>query len=90
MTVPTTAILSREPAETTSHVVRALLPLMVVVLAFFLISGLALPVLPLYVHRGLSLGSIGAASSPEASSWRRSSRASGRPQSSRQTAIGSA
>ena len=58
----TTAILSatasRSPAATTSAVVIALLPLMAAVLVVFLITGLAIPVLPLYVHQGLGLGTF--------------------------------
>lgn len=38
--------------------VTALLPIMAVVLIAFLIIGLALPVLPLHVHRGLGLGTF--------------------------------
>jgi hypothetical protein len=36
----------------------ALLPLMAVVLVVFLITGLAIPVLPLHVHQGLGLGTF--------------------------------
>jgi MFS family permease len=36
----------------------ALLPIMAVVLIAFLVIGLALPVLPLYVHQGLGLGTF--------------------------------
>jgi hypothetical protein len=36
----------------------ALLPLMAVVLFVFLISGLAMPVVPLHVHQGLGLGTF--------------------------------
>src|SRR3982751_3372998 len=35
-----------------------LLPIMAVVLAAFLVIGLALPVLPLHVHQGLGLGTF--------------------------------
>jgi MFS family permease len=49
---------SRPPAETTSAVVIALLPLMAAVLVVFLITGIALPVLPLHVHQGLGLGTF--------------------------------
>ena len=38
-----------------SRPVTALLPIMAVVLIAFLVIGLALPVLPLYVHQGLGL-----------------------------------
>jgi MFS family permease len=50
--------LSRPPAEETSEVVSALLPLMSVVAVVFLVTGLAIPVLPLHVHRGLGLGTF--------------------------------
>ncbi|MFZ3358472.1 MAG: hypothetical protein WA177_06895 [Xanthobacteraceae bacterium] len=49
---------SRPPAATTSAVVTALLPLMTAVLVVFLITGLAIPVLPLHVHKGLGLGTF--------------------------------
>ena len=52
------AIASRQPAVATSDVVRELLPLMAVVLVVFLITGLAIPVLPLHVHHGLGLGTF--------------------------------
>jgi MFS family permease len=42
----------------TRFVVPALLPIMAVVLAAFLVIGLALPVLPLHVHQGLGLGTF--------------------------------
>ena len=48
----------RHPAVATSDVVTALLPLMAVVLVVFLITGLAIPVLPLHVHQGLGLGTF--------------------------------
>jgi MFS family permease len=38
------------------RVVTALLPIMLVVFSAFLVTGLALPVLPLHVHEGLRLG----------------------------------
>lgn len=49
---------SRNPAVTTSAVVMALLPLMAAVLVVFLITGVAIPVLPLHVHQGLGLGTF--------------------------------
>src|SRR5882672_6149829 len=52
------ATTSRPPAETTPAVLIALLPLMVAVLVVFLITGLAIPVLPLYVHQGLGFGTF--------------------------------
>jgi MFS family permease len=42
----------------TRSVVTALLPIMVVVLVAFLVTGVALPVLPLHVHQGLGLGAF--------------------------------
>ena len=39
-------------------VVATLLPIMAVVLVGFLVIGLALPVLPLYVHQDLGLGTF--------------------------------
>jgi len=45
-------------SPTAIHVVAALLPIMTVVLIAFLVIGLALPVLPLYVHQGLGLGTF--------------------------------
>src|SRR6266513_1702674 len=45
------AVDERRPVET-------LVPIMAVVLAAFLIIGLALPVLPLYVHQGLGFGTF--------------------------------
>jgi MFS family permease len=45
-------------APAPSSVVMALVPIMVVVLIGFLIIGLAMPVLPLYVNRGLGLGTV--------------------------------
>src|SRR5690349_11909877 len=53
-----TDISSREPAMTIPDVVTALLPLMIAVLVVFLITGLAMPVLPLHVHQGLGLGTF--------------------------------
>jgi MFS family permease len=49
---------SRAPAVGTSEVVIVLLPLMAVVLVVFLITGLAIPVLPLHVRQGLGLGTF--------------------------------
>jgi MFS family permease len=48
------------PSETEpiAAVIRALLPLMAVVVFVFLITGLAIPVIPLQVHEGLGLGSF--------------------------------
>ncbi|HKN27845.1 MAG TPA: arabinose transporter [Roseiarcus sp.] len=42
----------------TRSVVTALLPLMAVVFVVFLITGVALPALPLHVHQGLGLGTF--------------------------------
>jgi MFS family permease len=52
------ATLSRYPALTTCEVIIALLPLMAVVLVVFLITGIAIPVLPLHVHQGLGLSTF--------------------------------
>jgi MFS family permease len=49
---------SRIPAETTSAVLLALLPLLAAVLVVFLITGVAIPVLPLHVHQGLGLSTF--------------------------------
>jgi MFS family permease len=46
------------PGEKASHAAMALLPLMVVVLVVFLITGFAVPVLPLHVHQGLGFGTF--------------------------------
>jgi MFS family permease len=46
------------PAVATSAVVMALLPLMAVVVVVFLITGMAMPVLPLHVHQDLGLGTV--------------------------------
>jgi MFS family permease len=45
-------------AGKTSATVTALLPLMVVVLVVFLVTGFAIPVLPLHVHQGLGFGTF--------------------------------
>jgi MFS family permease len=52
------AALSRPSAVATPAVVMALLPLMGVVVVVFLITGLAIPVLPLHVRHGLGLGTF--------------------------------
>ena len=44
--------------ETATRIIATLLPIMVVVLVVFLVIGLALPVLPLHVHRGLGFGAF--------------------------------
>src|SRR3954451_17148414 len=49
---------SQSPGAAASPVMAALLPIMAVVFAAFLIIGLALPVLPLHVHQGLGLGTF--------------------------------
>src|SRR3954447_10603327 len=51
------ASISELPAPARS-VLAMLLPIMAVVLVGFLVIGLALPVLPLYVHQGLGLGTF--------------------------------
>ena len=58
--------------------VAPLIPIMAVVLIAFLVIGIALPVLPLHVHQRLGFGVLSSlASSPAASSARRSHPASG-------------
>src|SRR4051795_3558200 len=47
-----------EEDELQGSVVAALLPIMAAVFVAFLVTGLALPVLPLHVHRGLGLGAL--------------------------------
>ncbi|MBV9586946.1 MAG: arabinose transporter [Alphaproteobacteria bacterium] len=49
---------SYPPAAAMPSVVAALLPLIAVVLVIFLITGLAIPALPLHVHERLSLGTF--------------------------------
>ena len=46
------------PSHSSSSVLRAILPIMAVVLIAFLIIGLALPVLPIHVHHDLGLGTF--------------------------------
>lgn len=52
------SICSSRPAAATTSVVAVLLPIMAIVLISFLVIGLAMPVLPLYVHEGLGLGTF--------------------------------
>jgi MFS family permease len=52
------ATTSRPPALATSAVVMALLPLIAVVVVVFLITGIAIPVLPLHVHQDLGFGTF--------------------------------
>ena len=49
---------SHSPANTGPAVVAALLPLIATVLVLFLITGLAIPALPLHVHQTLGLGTF--------------------------------
>jgi MFS family permease len=42
----------------TTAVLRALLPIMAVVVVAYLVTGIAMPVLPIYVHQGLGLGTF--------------------------------
>ncbi|MBL6080313.1 arabinose transporter [Belnapia sp. T18] len=50
--------MAARPPVAARTVVAALMPIMVVVFVAFLVVGLALPVLPLYVHQGLGLGAF--------------------------------
>lgn len=52
------AVAREVSAAPTPSVVRSLAPVMVVVLVAYLIIGLAMPVLPLYVHQGLGLSTF--------------------------------
>lgn len=52
------ATTSHPSAAAISSVIAALFPLIAVVLVLFLITGLAIPALPLYVHQGLGLGTF--------------------------------
>jgi MFS family permease len=52
------ATVSNPSAAATSSVVMALLPLIAVVLVLFLVTGLAIPALPLHVHDRLGLGTF--------------------------------
>lgn len=52
------SISSSQPSIVTTSVVAVLLPIVAIVLIAFLIIGLAMPVLPLHVHDGLSLGTF--------------------------------
>jgi MFS family permease len=49
---------SRQTPEASRSVVAALLPIMVAVFVAFLVTGIAMPVLPLHVHEGLGLGAF--------------------------------
>src|SRR5689334_25431885 len=49
---------SPRKAEATGSVVTALLPIMAAVFVAFLVTGIAMPVLPLHVHDGLGLGTF--------------------------------
>jgi MFS family permease len=57
MTAVSMSIASSGPQAAT-RVITTLLPIMAVVLVAFLVIGLALPVLPLHVHRGLGFGAF--------------------------------
>src|SRR3954467_5761702 len=45
-------------AQPTPSVLLALLPIMAVVVVAYLVTGIAMPVLPVYVHQGLGLGTF--------------------------------
>src|SRR3954447_17401704 len=47
-----------QATTTARSVVEVLLPIMAAVFVAFLVTGLALPVLPLHVHQGLGLGAF--------------------------------
>ena len=53
-----TAILTQTQSSSATPVVAATLPIIAVVFIAFLVIGLALPVLPLHVHKGLGLGTF--------------------------------
>src|SRR3954469_12013929 len=44
--------------DQTRSVITALLPIMGVVVVAYLVTGIAMPVLPIYVHQGLGLGTF--------------------------------
>src|SRR5437868_5941935 len=46
------------PTSATTDVVAVLLPIMAVVVVAYLITGIAMPVLPIYVHQRLGLGTF--------------------------------
>src|SRR5260221_2014587 len=56
MTASMTITASRPPAS--APVTTALLPIMAVVVAVFLVVGIAVPVIPLHVHQGLGFGAF--------------------------------
>src|SRR5437762_12506479 len=43
---------------TAGSIAAALLPLMAVIVVAYLVTGIAMPVLPIYVHQGLGLGTF--------------------------------
>jgi hypothetical protein len=52
----TAAAYESRPAA--GSIAAALLPLMAVVVVAYLVTGIAMPVLPVYVHQGLGLGTF--------------------------------
>src|SRR3954468_4162509 len=48
----------RGERPTTTAVLAALLPILAVVVVAYLVTGIAMPVLPIYVHQGLGLGTF--------------------------------
>src|SRR5207245_8974495 len=49
---------ARDSNPTAGAIAAALLPLMAVVVVAYLVTGIAMPVLPVYVHQGLGLGTF--------------------------------
>jgi MFS family permease len=49
---------SHDERNTTSSVITALLPIMAVVAVAYLVTGIAMPVLPVYVHQGLGFSTF--------------------------------
>jgi MFS family permease len=49
---------AHDPRPAAGSIAGALLPLMAVVVVAYLVTGIAMPVLPVYVHQGLGLGTF--------------------------------
>src|SRR6266511_4316323 len=54
---PGTAV-PHDSNSTAGSIAAALLPLMAVVVVAYLVTGIAMPVLPVYVHQGIGLGTF--------------------------------